>query len=106
MPSSVLVSGRSTEAASVLRGSFPRRDSVRPAFQPAHNTSAAAAHACTAVTGNWLRGSALADVVTHFQEQHGITFQSLSPFNEPSSPAWCLAANCKQVTQKLTAVLV
>lgn len=37
-----------------------------------------------------------ADVVTHFQEQHGITFQSLSPFNEPSSPAWCLAANCKQ----------
>lgn len=38
-----------------------------------------------------------ADVIAHFQAAHGITFQSLSPFNEPSSPAWCLAANCKQV---------
>jgi hypothetical protein len=37
-----------------------------------------------------------ADVVAHFQSALGITFQSLSPFNEPASPAWCLMANCTQ----------
>lgn len=37
-----------------------------------------------------------ADAVVHFQQAHGITFTSLSPFNEPASPAWCLAANNRQ----------
>jgi hypothetical protein len=37
-----------------------------------------------------------ADVVMHFKSAHNITFQSLSPFNEPASPAWCLMANCTQ----------
>ncbi|KAF6256527.1 glycoside hydrolase superfamily [Scenedesmus sp. NREL 46B-D3] len=37
-----------------------------------------------------------ADVLQHFQSVHGIRMQSLSPFNEPASPAWCLQLNSKQ----------
>lgn len=37
-----------------------------------------------------------AEAVAHLQQAHGITFTSLSPFNEPASPAWCLAANNRQ----------
>uniref|UniRef100_A0A383WIJ3 Endo-beta-1,6-galactanase-like domain-containing protein n=1 Tax=Tetradesmus obliquus TaxID=3088 RepID=A0A383WIJ3_TETOB len=37
-----------------------------------------------------------ADVLQHFDSKHGIRMQSLSPFNEPASPAWCLQLNNKQ----------
>jgi hypothetical protein len=37
-----------------------------------------------------------ADVVSHFKAEHNITFTSLSPFNEPASPAWCLAIGNQQ----------
>lgn len=26
--------------------------------------------------------------VAHFRAEHGLAFRSLSPFNEPGSPAW------------------
>jgi hypothetical protein len=34
-----------------------------------------------------------ADVLQHFADVHGICMQSLSPFNEPASPALCLQLN-------------
>jgi hypothetical protein len=37
-----------------------------------------------------------ADVLQHFESVHGIRMQSLSPFNEPASPAWCLQLNNRQ----------
>jgi hypothetical protein len=37
-----------------------------------------------------------ADVLQHFEAVHGIRMQSLSPFNEPASPAWCLQLNNRQ----------
>ena len=32
----------------------------------------------------------LVDVLEHFKQRHGLDFQSISPFNEPASPAWTL----------------
>jgi len=114
MPHKAAGTSRSTRAGNACRGACIKGPLAVPATTPpsilptlTHHTCAYIAHLeLLAVQHSLLRLGGLrhaslagfsADVVGHFKSAHGITFRSLSAFNEPASPAWCLATNCKQV---------